>query len=102
MLASARALAADTNSAILNRNEAGVAPPILNAEYKELISTIYEHSKALVKTSAAAGDYAAGHRQAVEAGLKVPSITNSRHSAFRRSRSGVPGWLAHPRSRKYS
>ena len=71
MLDSAKALAANTNSAILNRNEAGAAPPMLSAEYRELISTIYEHSKALVTTSDAAGDYAAANRQAVEAGLKV-------------------------------
>ena len=71
MLNSANALAADTNSAILNRKEARAAPPVLNAEYSELISTIYEHSKALVTTSDAAGDYAAANRQAVEAGLKV-------------------------------
>jgi hypothetical protein len=71
MLDSAKALAANTNSAILNRNEAGAALPMLSAEYRELISTIYEHSKALVTTSDAAGDYAAANRQAVEAGLKV-------------------------------
>jgi hypothetical protein len=71
MLNSANALAAGTNSAILNRKEARAAPPpVLNAEYSELISTIYEHSKALVTTSDAAGDYAAANRQAVEAGLK--------------------------------
>jgi dsDNA-binding SOS-regulon protein len=71
MLDSAKALAANTNSAILNRNEAGAAPPMLKAEYRELISTIYEHSKALATTSDAAGDYAAANRQAVEAGLTV-------------------------------
>jgi hypothetical protein len=71
MLSCARALAADTNSAILNQNEPGAAPPVLNSEYKDLISTIYEHSKALVTTSDAANDYAAAHQQAVEAGLKV-------------------------------
>lgn len=71
MLNSAKALAADTSSAIPTRKEAGAAPPVLNAEYKELVSTIYEHCEALVTTSDAAGDYAAAHRQAVEAGLKV-------------------------------
>jgi hypothetical protein len=71
MLTSAKALAASTNSAILNRKEPAVAPPLLNAEYRELTSMIYEHSKALVTTSDAAGDYAAAHQQGLEAGLKV-------------------------------
>ncbi len=44
----------------------------MNEEYKELITRINTHAEALVKTSDAAGDYAAAHRQAVEAGLKVP------------------------------
>lgn len=69
----AKALAADTNSAILNQNAAGALPPAMNLEYKELIASIYEHSEALVKTSDAAGDYAGARLQAVEAGLKVPS-----------------------------
>jgi hypothetical protein len=72
MLTSANALAADTNSAIFTMNDAGAVPPFLNAEYKELISTIYKHSEALVKTSDAAGAYAAAHREALEADLKVP------------------------------
>ncbi|HTT22351.1 MAG TPA: hypothetical protein VMG82_25715 [Candidatus Sulfotelmatobacter sp.] len=72
MLASAKALAADTNSAILNLNDTKALPIVLNAEYKELIARIYHHSESLVRTSDAAGDYAAAHLQAVEAGLKVP------------------------------
>jgi len=73
MLNSAEALAADTNSAIFTMKDAGAVPPVLNAEYRELITTIYGHSEALVKTSDAATEYAAAHLQAVEAGLKVPS-----------------------------
>jgi hypothetical protein len=73
MLNSAKALAADTNSAILNQKEAGPVPSVLNAEYMELIDRINEHAEALVKTSDAAGDYAAAHRQAIEAGLNVPN-----------------------------
>jgi hypothetical protein len=72
MLASAKALAADTNSAILNQNYAGALPIVHNVEYKELISSVYENAIALVETSNAAGDYAAAHQQAVEAGLRVP------------------------------
>jgi hypothetical protein len=73
MLNSAIALAADTNSAILNQNDAGTAPLILNAEYVELIDRINQHAETLVKTADAAGDYAAVHRQAIEAGLNVPT-----------------------------
>jgi hypothetical protein len=73
MLNSAIALAADTNSAILNQNDAGTAPLILNAEYVELIDRINQHAETLVKTADAAGDYAGVHQQAVEAGLNVPS-----------------------------
>lgn len=72
MLNSAIALAADTNSAILNQNEIGSVPTILNPEYKELIARINEHAETLVKTSDAAGDYAAAHEQADEAGLRLP------------------------------
>jgi hypothetical protein len=72
MLTSAKALAADTISAILNQNDAGAPPIVMNEGYKELITGIDRHAEALVKTSDAAGDYAAAHLQAVEAGLKVP------------------------------
>ncbi len=73
MLNSAEALAANTNSAIFTMKDAGAVPPVLNAEYRELITTIYEHSEALVKSSDTASEYAAAHLRAVEAGLKVPS-----------------------------
>ena len=72
LINSAEALAADTNSAIFAMREAGAVPPVLNAEYKELISRMHEHSKALVQTSDAAGNYATAHREALEAGLEVP------------------------------
>jgi hypothetical protein len=71
MLASAKALAGDTNSAILNKNAAGLRPVTLNGEYQELISRIMEHSEALVKTSDAAGDMAKAHLKASEAGLEI-------------------------------
>ena len=72
MLSSATRLAADTNSAILNQNENGNLPTMLNPEYKDLVSRIAEHSETLVKTSDAASNYAAAHRQAEEAGLRLP------------------------------
>src|SRR5580704_13563389 len=70
LLASARALAAATNLAILNLNDAGAAAPFIDSEYRELVARIYQHSDSLVNASDAAGDYATAHRQAVEAGLK--------------------------------
>lgn len=72
MLTSARALAADTNTAMLSHNEKTSMPPALNQEYKDLISRISGHAEDLVKTSDAAGDYASAHEQAQEAGLQLP------------------------------
>ena len=72
MLGSARALAADTNSAILSHNEMGHLPPVMNPEYKELIANLAGHAQTLVKTADAAGDYASAHEQAEEAGLTLP------------------------------
>ena len=72
MIESAKALAADTNNAILTKNEAGTVPPPMNEEYKGLLTTIYGHAEALVKTSDAAGTYAAARLKAQESGVKVP------------------------------
>lgn len=72
MIESAKALAADANDAILTKNEAGTTPPAMNAEYKGLVTRIYDHAEALVKTSDAAGTYAAARLKAHEAGVKVP------------------------------
>jgi len=72
MLESAKALAADTHDAILTKNDAGTAPPAMNAEYKALVDRIYEHAEALVKTSDAAGTYAA-RLKAQQAGVKTPN-----------------------------
>ena len=69
MLTSAKALAADTNSAIRNRNSNGV----VNNAYVELIININKHAEALAKIADAATDYVVAHQQAAEAGLKVPS-----------------------------
>jgi hypothetical protein len=71
MLESAKALAANTNSAILNMNENGNRPVVMNADYRAFVSQINEHVDAMVKTADAAGDYAEAHQKAVEAGLSV-------------------------------
>jgi hypothetical protein len=73
MLESAKALAANTNSAILNIRENGNRPMLLNADYREFVSQISEHVGFLVKTADAAGDYAEAHQKAIEAGLTVPT-----------------------------
>jgi len=72
MLEAAKKLAADTNSALLKKNDAGAAPPAMNPEYKSLVAAMREHAEALVKTADAAATYAAAHLKAEEAGLKVP------------------------------
>jgi hypothetical protein len=72
MLEAAKTLAADTNDAILTKKDAGAVPPAMNAEYKALVTRINEHAAALVKTSDAAGTYAAARLKADEAGVKVP------------------------------
>lgn len=72
MLASATALAADASDAILTKNESGSMPPATNAAYKTLVARVYEHAEELVKTSDAAGTYAAARLKAHEAGVGVP------------------------------
>jgi hypothetical protein len=58
MMESAKTLAADANSAILNKTDSGAVPAPLNAEYKRLISTVYQHADTLVKSADAAEAYA--------------------------------------------
>jgi hypothetical protein len=71
LLESAQALAANTNSAILNMNENGNRPVVVNADYRQFVSQINEHVGSMVKTADAAGDYADAHQKALEAGLTV-------------------------------
>lgn len=71
MLSSAVALAADTNSALLSKNENRSLPVVLNTEYREFISKINDHAQALVKTSSAAEDLAMAHLKADQAGLEI-------------------------------
>jgi hypothetical protein len=73
MIEAALSLKTDTSSAILSMRNSSVPGPLtLNAEYKELISKIYEHADRLVRTTDAAGNYAAARLRASEAGLSVP------------------------------
>ncbi len=72
MIESAKALAADANDAILAKSDPDAPLPILNAGYKGLVTRIYGHAEALVKTSDAAGTYAAARLKAHEAGVPVP------------------------------
>ena len=73
MMEAARNLAADTNSAILNKNAAGSKPAPLNPEYRQLVSNVVGHSETLMKTADAASDFATAKLKAAEAGVKVPS-----------------------------
>ena len=72
MLESAKRLASNTNLAILNINENGRLPVVLNEDYRGFVSQIDEHGAVLVKTADAAGDYAGAHQKAMDAGLTVP------------------------------
>jgi len=72
MLQSAKALAGDTNSAILSSKAAGTIPPAMNAEYRQLIANINQHAETLVKTADAAGDYANQALKASEAAAEAP------------------------------
>ena len=72
MMTAAQALAADTQAAIVEKNENGTVPMVMNTEYRDLISRIEEHASSLVRTSDAAGDYAAARLKAMEVGVKIP------------------------------
>jgi len=72
MIAAAKALAADTSSAILAKNQADTVALPMNAEYKAFLAKVHQHAEDLVKTSDAAGTYAAARLKANQAGLGVP------------------------------
>jgi hypothetical protein len=72
MLKSANALAADANSAILQRNQSGSTPLARNAEYKAFVKQVYQHAEDLVGSSSAAAAYASAHMKAQAAGIAVP------------------------------
>jgi hypothetical protein len=71
LFTSARALAADANSAIASHRDKGALPAAANLEYQAFVKGMNQHAEALVKTADAAGEYAKAHQQAVEAGLNV-------------------------------
>lgn len=72
MLKTAQALAKGTHMAILEKNEPGAPPPAMNQDYKRLVAMMYRHADNLVRTSDAAGTYAAARLKAAEAGIPVP------------------------------
>jgi hypothetical protein len=80
MLNSARSLAADTNSAILNWKEAGTVPLVLNAEYVELITGIDNHAEALVKISNERRAEGAQPSLALVTALPAPSENERGHT----------------------
>jgi len=68
MLESAKVLAADMNSAILSKNDAGTVPPAMNAEYKDLVTKIFQHADTLLKTTDAARSFASAKLKEAESG----------------------------------
>jgi len=71
LFGAAKAVTADMNSAYLTRQDAAKRPPVLDQEYKALVSQIYGHAQTLVTTSDAAETFATSLLAAEEAGLKV-------------------------------
>jgi hypothetical protein len=74
MLASARNLASNLNAAIVSKTEAGSMAIPVNSEYRDLIERVSDHAELLVKTSDAAGTYAAAQVKAADAGLEIPEL----------------------------
>jgi hypothetical protein len=73
MIETARALAADTNSAIVVKRQAVTVPAAMNAEYKALVEKIVDQAASLAKMSDAAESYAAARLKAADAGIAVPT-----------------------------
>ncbi len=71
MIAAARLLAEDATDAIIAKREAKTLPTSMNADYKDLVSRVHAHAEKLVKTSDAAGNYAAARLKAHSAGVPV-------------------------------
>ena len=74
MLGSARNLAGTINAAIVTKADTGPMAVPLNTDYRDLIKQVVSHADTLVRTSDAAGDYAAAHVKAAEAGLETPEL----------------------------
>ena len=74
MRTSAANLAADTNAAILNRNPDGSRMlPVVDPDYKKLLSNIHERATALVEVADATGDYGSAQLKGHQAGLAITS-----------------------------
>ena len=73
MIAAARMLAADLNSAILAKSGSDGRLPVLNADYRAHIANTLDHAESLVSTADAAYAYATARLKATRAGLPVAS-----------------------------
>lgn len=74
MRTSAASLASSTNSAILNRNEAGhVKPVTMDGDYAELVDRISDHAGTLVELADATSDYGAAQLKGAGTGLAISS-----------------------------
>ena len=71
MLASARELTADANSALITKADNPAVPATMNEGYRTFLTGMTAHAEALVKTSDAAHSFATAHLKAVGAGLLV-------------------------------
>lgn len=74
MRQSAVTLAANTNAAVLNRNEAGShQPTTLNPDYGQLLENIHSNAETLVQVADAAADYGNAQLKGTNAGLSIAS-----------------------------
>jgi chromatin segregation and condensation protein Rec8/ScpA/Scc1 (kleisin family) len=74
MRASAASLASGTNSAILNRNDAGHAKPVtMDENYATIVNKISTHAGTLVQLADAAGDYGQAQLKGASTGLAIQS-----------------------------
>ncbi len=74
MRASAASLASNTNSAILNRNDAGhVKPVTMDKDYAKLVDNIGDHANTLVQLADATGDYGNAQLKGADTGLAITS-----------------------------
>jgi hypothetical protein len=74
MRTSAADLAASTNAAILNRNPDGSRMlPVVDSDYRKLLSNIHERATALVEVADATADYGSAQLKGHQAGLAITS-----------------------------
>lgn len=74
MRTSAASLASSTNSAILNRNDAGyVKPVMMDKDYARLVDNMSTHAGTLVQLADATSDYGKAQLKGADRGLAVTS-----------------------------